>query len=165
MNNTKHWVVEHFFQAGITLNIAQFGAPGGPHYKLINNPSHLGRCMSDSEARAAGYDWTKGIRFINNDHARARFNARYDVPFYQTAYDNWLLAKTTGGIYAPIMPQHPSCRSGGPFTPTCPPAAGEERMEFDTQCRSEADQLLDAFQDILDSAEGFSLIDPSIYRP
>ena len=85
-------------------------------------------------------------------------NASEDAPFYQVNEDWYRIARTTGGLFAPVRPpgiDGASCsRSGDLCSPRNPPM----RQVVDPECRSQSQQIEDYFNFIM-GQEPFTLVE------
>ena len=159
------------FRSGISLNVAQFGSPGpgGPHYLLKETKDGSGgsRCMTDAEARSLSTEFVQGQPFSFDalgfsDLGEGAYNYKSVQPFWQAAADTYNRVKMTGGIYAPIMPGVDENGGTCGEEPDCEGASGNERMAYDWQCRTVEQQMADAFTNIVDNSEAYSLLDPNL---
>ena len=138
----------------ITLNVILLGANAGPH-TLDNKHPTLNRCMTTDEIRKADGNlvWggdESGSYPANQDLWYANRSA--ESPFYLASQDAFNLAKTTGGIFMPVL--------GRPAN--CTPSPIENcnhyvRRKVDRECRNAYEQLEDYVTQIIGSGNPFKL--------
>lgn len=116
------------------------------------------RCLTTQEAienkkplamggNSKGEPYSDGPSWEN-----AFLNRSASAPFYQAAYDHYLLTAMTGGIYAPIMRGGPGCIKSEDLALDC--NDGQRRLA-DRSCRTPTEQIQDYMRRIISDESPF----------
>jgi len=157
------------FYNKISLHVVQAGDQVGPHllrmahYDKNKDPT----CMTDELARLAGISLVKGQDEIENEwYGQNLYGNRFNVPFFQAAYDWYRLAVITGGVYAPIRPSGSTCpdpmiANNCEGLPDQYQAGSAERQLTDPLCRTPAQQVSEALAGMLKGsvARSYAIVD------
>lgn len=127
----------------VPIHVIMVGQEVGPHTVAVSLPSDgENKCLTDTEARLAGIPYAmggdvNGHAFPTVSAASSAFDNRDTVPFYQTSFDMYEIARITGGVWAPIRPT--SFTQDACPTVSCTPTL--KRLTEDPLCRDYEAQI------------------------
>ncbi len=160
-NMAKTGTALHTFLVGNTAHYLKLRK--GKYSPPTGNPSVDNACLTDAEARALNVNYVKGQTFADENAAEYAYDHKNETPFYQVAYDSFLLTKMTGGRWGALLPVSSDCeqnggRAGGDEL-YCSDSNDKQRVVNDPKCRSIEDQVGDYIKDVILESITFAVVE------
>ena len=148
----------HTFFVG---NAAHYlGLPDPNNYTPNSSSGYAGysfKCLDDAGARSIGWPFVQGSPGFSYAIMQQIYDDKDKEPFYQAAWDAYVMTKMTGGRWGALLPVKDNCQ---PQELDC--GSFEylwQRITFDSLCRNVEQQVNDYIEDVILKSKTFAVVE------